>query len=163
MISQQMLKTLYQDSYALVKQQTEGIKHQESIYQPPYDGNCINWILGHIIVARCNFMMMLDIPSIWDMAQCRQFIPGSDPITNEHDAILFETMCGDFDNTQEHLLIALDRVKREKLQEINGEKTIGEHLAFYNSHEAYHAGQLEILRQVLKNRNHEVGVKRLDR
>jgi len=154
MISQQMLKALYQDSYALVKQQTEGIKHQESIYQPPYDGNCINWILGHIIVARCNFMMMLDIPSIWDMAQCRQFIPGSDPITNEHDAILFETMRGDFDNTQEHLLIALDRVKREKLQEINGEKTIGEHLAFYNSHEAYHAGQLEILRQVLKNRNH---------
>ncbi len=151
MISQQMLKILFKDSFALVKQQTEGIKHQESIYQPPYGGNCVNWILGHIIVARCNFMMMLDIPSIWGMVQCRQFIPGSDPIIQPNGAILFETMCVDFDNTQEQLLMALDQVSSEKLQEISGEKTIGEHFAFYNSHEAYHAGQLEILRQVLNN------------
>jgi hypothetical protein len=157
MISQQLLKTLYEDSYAHVKQQIEGIKHQESIYQPPFGGNCVNWILGHIIVARCNFMMMLEIPSIWDMAQCRLYIPGSIPITGENDAILFETLCVDFDNTQEQLLMALDQVLKEKLQETSGEKTIGEHLAFYNSHEAYHAGQLELLRQMLDNRNHDMG------
>ncbi|MCP4359439.1 MAG: DinB family protein [Chloroflexi bacterium] len=152
MISQQLLKNLYEESYALVKQQIEGITHQESIYQPSYGGNCINWILGHIIVARCNFMMMLDIPSIWDMAQCRRFIPGSAPITGVNDAILFETLCVDLDNTQEQLLMALDQVPREKLQEISGKKTIGKHIAFYNSHEAYHAGQLEVLCQMLNKR-----------
>ena len=118
MISPQMLKNLYEDSYALVKPQIEGIKHQESIYQPPFGGNCVNWILGHIIAARCNFMMMLDIPSIWDMAQCSLFIPGSDPITRANDMILFETLFVDLDNTQEQLLIALDQVSREKFQEI---------------------------------------------
>jgi len=153
MISPQLLKDLYEDSYGLVKQQIDGIKHQESIYRPSYGGNCINWILGHIIVARCNFLMMLDIPSIWDMAQCRRFIPGSDPITSVIDTILFGALCEDLDNTQEQLMTILDQVTIEKLQEISGEKTIGEHLAFYNTHEAYHAGQLEILRQVIKNRD----------
>jgi len=155
MISQPLLKNLYEESYALVKQQIEGVEHQDSIYQPAYGGNCLNWILGHIIVARCNFMMLLDIPSIWDMAQCLRYIPGSEPITGVKDAILFETLCVDFDKTQEQLLMALDQVSREKLQETSGEKTIGEHLALYNSHEAYHAGQLELLRQILDNRDQD--------
>ena len=137
----------------LIKQRIEGIEHPESIYQPPFGGNCANWILGHIIVARCNFLMMLSIPSIWDMAQCRRYIPGSDPITGANGAVSFETLCVDLDNTQEQLLAALDQVSREKLQEFSGEKTIEEHLAFYSSHEAYHAGQLEILRQMLNSRS----------
>ena len=37
-----------------------------------------------------------------------------------------------------------------RVQEVSGEKTVGEHLAFYHTHEAYHAGQLEILRQVVR-------------
>jgi len=152
MISLQILKTLYEDSYALITQHIDGINHSESLYQPPYGGNCANWILGHIITARCNFMVMLDIPSIWNMAQCRQFIPGSDPITRVNDAILFETMCGDFNSTQEQLLNTLNLVSREKLHKINGDKTIGEHLVFYNAHEAYHAGQLDILRQILNSK-----------
>lgn len=150
MISQEILKMLYTESYSLVKKQIDGMNHQESIHQPFQGGNCANWILGHIIVSRCNFMLMLNIPSIWGMTQCRRFIPGSDPISAEIDAILFEVLCDDLDKTQEQLLKALLQTSQEKLQEINGEKTIGEHLAYYNSHEAYHADQLEILRQVIR-------------
>ena len=150
MISPQLLKTLYQDSYSLVSQNIAGITHQNSLYQPPFGGNCANWILGHIIVARCNFMVMLDFPSIWDMDRCRRFIPGSAPITDADEAILFDTLCADFDKTQAQLLESLSRVSDEKLQEVSGEKTVGEHLAFYHTHEAYHAGQLEILRQVVR-------------
>jgi len=139
-------KKLYEDSYALVKQQIEGVTHQESIHQPPNGWNCTNWILGHIIVARCNFLMMLDTPSIWTMAQCRRFIPGSNPIIDAENAILFEILSSDLDKTQEQLLTVLDQVSRKKLQEISGKRTIEEHLIFYNSHEAYHAGQLEVLR-----------------
>ncbi len=150
MIGQLLLQNLYRDSYALVRQQIEGIGHQESLYQPPYGGNCVNWILGHIVVARCNFMMLLDVPSIWEMAQCRRYIPGSDPVTAESGATPFETLCGDLGRTQEQLLSALGRVSDEKLQETSGDRSIGAHLAFYNSHEAYHAGQLELLRQMLE-------------
>jgi hypothetical protein len=153
MISPQMLKSLYQESYIIVKKQIEGLQHLDSIYQPPFGGNCINWIVGHIIVARCNFLMMLDLPSIWNMNQCRRYIPGSNPITNANDAILFEILLDDFDHTQEQLMKILGQVTKEKLQEISGEKTIGENMAFYNSHEAYHAGQLEILRKILDNKD----------
>jgi len=54
--------------------------------------------------------------------------------------------------------MALDQTAKEKLQEISGEKTIGEHLMFYNSHETYLAGQLDILRQVINNRKVDTAI-----
>jgi hypothetical protein len=68
----------------------------------------------------------------------------------------------DFDKTQGQLLLALDQVTSEKLQGNSGEKTIGEHITFYNSHETCHAGQLEILRQVINRRNFDTGVKQFE-
>jgi uncharacterized damage-inducible protein DinB len=145
----EMLQTLYKDTYSKVTGQIEGLTHQDSFFQPPFGGNCVNWILGHLVVARCNFLMMLDVQPVWDMVLCRRFIPGSNPVTSEEEAVSFETQRTGFDLTQEQLLTALTRVTAGKLQETSGEKTVGEHLAFYNVHEAYHAGQLSVLRQMM--------------
>ena len=158
MIGREFIASLYHDSYSLIKQQVEGIGHRESLYQPVFGGNCVNWILGHIIVSRCNFMMMLGVPSLWDMTRCRRFIPGSAPITAESDALPFATLCADFDATQEQLLAALDRASDGALRQISGKKTIVEHLVFYNAHEANHAGQLEILCRMIKNGKIDFGV-----
>ncbi len=149
MIEPRLLYALFADTYSSVKRQVDGVTHLESVYQPPFGGNCVNWIVGHLVVARCNFLMLLDAPSIWDMVRCRLFIPGSIPVTNADDAVPFEILLADLDRTQEQLLTALAQVSAEDLDAISGDKTIGEQLAFYQSHEAYHAGQLELLRQML--------------
>ncbi|MCJ7624986.1 MAG: DinB family protein [Anaerolineaceae bacterium] len=149
MIDPQLLQAKYEHTYSIVKGQIDGLGHLESVNQPPFGGNCVNWIVGHLVVARCNFLMMLDIPSIWDMSICRRFIPGSDPVTRLEDALAFETITAAFERTQEQLLTALACVPAEKLQVISEEKTIGEHLVFYNAHKAFHAGELSTLRQML--------------
>ena len=149
MIDSHLLCVLFADTHAIVKRQIEGLSHLESVYQPPFGGNCVNWIVGHLVVARCNFMMLLDIPSIWSMDQCRRFIPSSPPVTGVDDAVSFQTLLTDLDRTQEQLLAVLANVPAERLDVISGDKSVGEHLAFYHAHEAYHAGQLEFLRQML--------------
>ena len=149
MIDPQLLQAMYEDTYTMVKQQIDGLEHLESVHQSPFGGNCINWIVGHLVVARCNFLMMLDTPSIWDMTICRRFIPGSNPVTGLEDALPFETLTAGLDRTQEQLMTALGGVSAEKLQVVNEDKTIGEHLAFYNAHEAFHAGELASLRRMI--------------
>ncbi len=149
MTSPQLLQELFRESYTLTKQQIDGVSHQQSIFQPPFEGNCINWIVGHIVVARCNFMMMLDVPSIWDWDQCRRFIPGSDPVTSSAKAVAFDTLTADLNRTQVQLQETLTKTSTKKLQQINNDKAIGVHLALYCNHETYHAGQLAILRHLL--------------
>ena len=32
----------------VVRAQTEGITHENSLCQPPFRGKCLNWVLGHL-------------------------------------------------------------------------------------------------------------------
>ena len=56
----------------------------------------------------------------------------------------------DREKTQELLIAENQQITEKKLLEISEEHTIGEQLASYGIHEAYHAGQLEIIKQQLK-------------
>ncbi|MEK6220878.1 MAG: DinB family protein [Chloroflexota bacterium] len=145
MISPQLLKVMYTDTYEMIMSPLKGISEAQSLDQPADGGNCINWIVGHITVARVNFMMLLDVPPIWTMDICRKYIPGSAAITNADQTLPIDRLIADLAGTQNQLLNRLSTIAPEKLQEINDEKTIGAHLAFYNSHEAFHAGQLDLL------------------
>jgi len=112
----------------------------------------MHWIVGHIVVARCNFLMMLDVPSIWDWSTCEFFIPGSAPTAEAADQVGFATLLADLDRTQNQLLAVLERVTAADLAVVKDNQAIGEHLIEYTVHEAYHAGQLEVLRQGIRDR-----------
>jgi len=145
MIQPKFLKELFVDSHSAVKIYTMGITHDESVWQPPFGGNSVNWIMGHLVVSRCNFLMLLNVPSIWNMDQCMRFIPGSSPVTGEADSVPFESLLKDFDRTQQQLISALNEVSDELYSQMKEDRTVAESLAYYQSHESHHAGQLEIL------------------
>jgi hypothetical protein len=151
MVRPHFIREQYVDSYTSVRQQVQGISHNASVQQPPFDGNTINWILGHLVVSRCNFLMLLGVPSIWRMAQCRRFMPGSPPVTGDADSVPLASLLADYDRTQEQLLEALARLTAGDLEQMKGDQTLAETLVFYQAHESYHAGQLELLRQLAEN------------
>ncbi len=139
----------FKKSYTQIKDATAGIRHADSIQTPAWGGNCMHWTVGHVVVARCNFLNLLDIASIWDWATCKLFIPGSAPTSESSNHINFSALRRDLDRTQELLIAALDHYSEVEMTVIKEDLTIGEHLASYATHEAYHAGQLEILRRGL--------------
>ena len=152
MLHSQFISELYCDTYGQVKSATTGIDHSHSLLEIAPGINCLNWIVGHIVVARCNFLMFLDVPSIWGLEQIRRFVPGSTPGLDLDDALPFAQLLADLDRSQEQLTTALVLATPATLTATIQDKSIAEHLAFYAAHEAFHTGQIELIRRLLDNR-----------
>lgn len=135
-----------------VIENTEGITHEESLVASPSGGNSMNWVLGHILASRNRFFPMLGLEPFWSEERASRYGRGSDPITAD-DAAPFEEMVAAFGRSQEALQGGLEDATEARLaaaleQEhpILG-KTIGSALVSLAFHEAYHAGQLGVLRR----------------
>ena len=45
------LVKMYEFSYGAIHRNLDGLSHAESVVLPP-SGNCLNWVLGHVILSR---------------------------------------------------------------------------------------------------------------
>ena len=136
----------------IVKRQTDGLTHAESLIQPPLRGNCLNWVVGHIVCRRNEALERLGESPFWDPATIAIYITGSDPIKESSQALPLESLLDDLYESQQRLEAALKSAKDETLERVIqiGEQsvTVRERLAGLHWHETYHSGQLELLRQL---------------
>ncbi len=155
----------FSDQYSfqtqLVQRLVEGVSHEESMLQLPFEANCMNWILGHIISRRQSALETLGAESLWAESQLSHYKTGSDPILSSEQAIRFETLMDDLQRSLSILQSALQDAD-ETLDRIvindRGEKTAGQHIEGFLWHETYHTGQLEVLRAYIiaeRNAQHE--------
>jgi uncharacterized damage-inducible protein DinB len=155
MLESKFLTEIYTTSYNALKNNVNSITHSQSLQQPSWGGNCLNWIVGHIVIARLNFLTLLEIESVWGWNEIRLYIPGSSPIAENSPALNFEKMVADLDLTQTQLLEALSKstpaVLNRQVEDDSQQMTLGALLAHYCLHENFHVGQTEILRQFLIN------------
>ena len=126
----------------------DGLTGDDALRQPPFRGNSLNWVMGHIVEGR-NFMLeLLGEPRVWSEAQCAPYATRSAPITGP---AVPHYACDDI------LAAAAESLRRlrAKLQSLpaaslpGGEdEGLGALLLRMAWHEAYHAGQVEYLRQL---------------
>ena len=137
---------------SVVKQQTEGLTHADSLLQPPFQSNCLNWVMGHIVSGRNSILKLLGEAPVWSEEEAAPYRVGSEPITCDENCHTLKKLLSDFDRSQDPLIAALERIPQEELEKtietFRGEKPLGNHVAFLLWHEAYHVGQLEILREL---------------
>ena len=135
----------------LIKQLVEGITHEESVLQLPFPTNCMNWILGHILVGRNTAIKILNEEPLWDEDVSVLYQSGSDPIQEGSEARQWDVLLIDLDESQSRINKALERYSGNQMNEIvetsRGLKPIWQHLAGLHWHETYHIGQIEILSQ----------------
>ena len=48
MIDPGLLANGFESNTWVILKQVEGLTHEDSLIQPPFRGNCLNWVLGHI-------------------------------------------------------------------------------------------------------------------
>lgn len=122
----------------------EGISHAESIAQLHPECNTINWLAGHIVFVRDQILIQLnESPLCTDTSFASIYNRGTkhfDPA----DAAPIEQLFALFEAGQTKIIAALERPDEqlpslEVLTKVN----------FYAFHEAYHIGQLGILRKML--------------
>ncbi len=136
-------------NYQVIKLQSDGLTNEESLLQPPFRGNCFNWVLGHILYFRGRQLKVLGDTSDWP-DQLQRYSQESEPVTAEAQNILsLNQLLNLLDQSQERLIARLQDTAEADFDAILGDRgSRGEILAMLQRHEAYHTGQLELLRQL---------------
>jgi len=132
--------------------QIKDVSHAESLIQPPFRGNCLNWVVGHILVVYGECLELMGAHGALSQADAQLYGYGSEPITDASRACDLEGLVKRLDNQFEILLGKLGSLSPEKLESQvqiwRGTVSLIEGLAFMQWHAAYHTGQLELLRQL---------------
>ncbi len=137
----------------IVKMQTNGLTQEDSLRQPPFPGNCLNWVLGHIAQYRDQALELLGEPPEFG-ALGERYKRGSEPLTAPSDGILsMEEILARFERAQARLAAALAKMDdagwaREITLGNNRQTTLGQRMFFLYFHETYHVGQTELFRQL---------------
>ena len=134
----------------IIRAQTEGLTDADGLLQPPFRGNCMNWVLGHIADNRDGVLLRLEQAATLDEDAAPRYKRGSEPL--EGAAVLSMTRLLEVLAEQEkRLAAALPAAQPELLAEIvdpDRGHTVADRIEFLIWHETYHVGQLEYLRQL---------------
>lgn len=135
---------------------TADLTDEDVLRTPETGGNCVAWVLGHVLAARSGMYKALGLESAVDQAVAQRFRRGAAPLTDPADALSLDAFRAQFGATQETLTKTLGELTPERLAqptpfsplEMENE-TIGTLLTFLLFHETYHVGQVGVLRRVL--------------
>ncbi|MBN8595728.1 MAG: DinB family protein [Anaerolineae bacterium] len=142
-------------NYRILLRQCDGLTHAESLLQPPFRGNCLNWVLGHLTQSRERLLKLFELPTRWTDDEVERYQRDSPPVLEDGPTVIsLGRMLQDFEAAHQHLHTRLETTDTVELgqpgKEIikGGQMTKGEWVAFLLWHETYHIGQLEYLRQL---------------
>ncbi len=135
------LTTIFNYNHYVINENLKDVSHRDSLISSPAGGNCMNMVLGHIVVTRDSLLESLGIKPVCDEKMNNLYSQGAPPI-KEEDAIDKDELLKLFNESQEKIMKILPdadiSTDKEKLKNITG-------LSF---HEAYHAGQLGVIRRI---------------
>lgn len=145
------IRTLRGYNQLAIRKNADGITQEESLVSPSPGGNCLNWILGHILFHRNPMLTPLGEEPIMAEAHIAPYVRGSSVPTDPAVALPIERLLTDLDTSHATIDAALARMSDDDLAAPvapDEETTIGKRLLALQFHEAYHAGQLGILRRL---------------
>lgn len=132
----------------VVNKNCEGISHGESLIHPQGGGHCLNWVMGHIVKTCNEALELVGKQPFYPASKFVVYVPGRFALEN---AITIEELHNFFNALQSPLEDGIRSLTAEKMLQPASvpDETIGSLLAAIVFHEAYHGGQLGIVRRAL--------------
>jgi uncharacterized damage-inducible protein DinB len=135
---------IYFYNNVVLNRNLEGITHEESVRTAEGSPSTINWVLGHLLQNRLHIIRNIlgkDVQTELNLDEI--YKGGTKP--DAAAAANLDALKSFFDTTQAIISEAIedeDAIAKENQEKLN-------QLAFFSFHEAYHLGQLGILRKLL--------------
>ena len=153
MISGENLIWNFERNASYLRTHLADLTHADSLVQPPVNGNCINWIVGHLVCYRNFALEICGLPLVVSTAVANRYERGSMPVTGAAaDVAAFERLVEAYWHSHEELLTYLRTMTQNQASELVSAADFtmprGELLTSFMRHESYHAGQLELLREL---------------
>ncbi|CAN5439019.1 hypothetical protein BH10CHL1_BH10CHL1_34160 [soil metagenome] len=155
MLTAENLISSFARNIMFTKQMTEGFTHADSLVQPPASGNCVNWVIGHIVAYRNRILTILEQPTVINEQIAARYARDSKPVLSDEPGIgQFAELMAALEMSQERLAVGLRSLTPQQaaIEPTFGQFTMSkpEWMLFLLRHEAYHTGQLELLQAVIK-------------
>ena len=137
----------------LLARHLDGLSHADTLIRPNGTGNCINYILGHMLLCRLEMLEMLGQPATVSGETLARYGNDVEPVgpdsTDIHSLEQLKEWWGSVD---EQFSAAIQNASDETMLGIintgRREMPLHRRLHFYFFHEAFHLGQFEILRHL---------------
>ena len=149
------LAKMFEFSYAAIQRNLQDLTHAESIFTPQNGGNCLNWVLGHVVVARNGALNLIGSTPVQLGEKMALYQRGSAPSGGEQYLDL-ATLRGFLDDSHQRLIPELAGISDSVLARSVPEPynrppltgSIGDALIRLHYHEGYHNGQIGLLRRM---------------
>jgi uncharacterized damage-inducible protein DinB len=150
MSQSRLLSKLFEMNYEAMFRNLEGITHEESLVQPRPAGNTINWILGHILATRNRLHQLLRLEEAWSAALAHRYTGLDGAGWTPAAAVDLRSIASELARSQQQLMAAFDDMSQQTLAaRANDGRTLAEVLGFFHFHEAYHTGQIAVVRRIV--------------
>ena len=155
-----IFKTILRRNQESLLSAIEGLTHSEMLLQLPGEGNCINWILGHIASYRDGMLVDSGLRQYMQADEIERYAGGSQPI-RPGDACVNSTRLSelivvsfnDLIDWLEHDTNGLSQNPAGNIKDSIGYSgvcsTLTEHFAQNIGHESIHVGELNPLHELV--------------
>lgn len=141
---------------SVVRRNLQDITNEESLAQPQPAGNCINWVLGHLVCVYNEVLPLLGQKPVVSKDSVQRYARGSSPLVGGQEATSLPELVAQFDRSAEAFDNGLASLAPEALDAAapvsprnNPNETVRSLLGLILFHQGYHAGQLGILRRMV--------------
>jgi len=141
---------------SVVRRNLQDITNEESLEQPRPAGNCINWVLGHLVCVYNEVLPLVGQKPVVGKDALQRYTRGSAPVVNAQEATSFPELVVQFDRSAEAFETGIASLAPEALDHPapvsprnNPNETVRSLLGLIVFHQGYHAGQLGILRRMV--------------
>jgi hypothetical protein len=139
----------------VVRLNLDGLTHADSLVQPQPAGSCLNWVLGHMLWAYNSLLPLLGQTPPLSAAALERYARGQPPLQDPADALEFAQLRATWDQAVERIDAGLAGLTPAALDQLapgspsgDPNETVRTLLTTILFHQAYHAGQMAVLRRI---------------
>lgn len=142
-------------THHVLRLQIDGITHAESLVRPSPGGNCLNWVVGHLLTVEGLMLSLLDQQPVMPPGALAMYERGAPPLSDRTDALDLARLLAAWDEAAPRLDAGFATITAERLASPapfsptgDPDETVGSLLTALGWHQAFHAGQAAILRRL---------------
>lgn len=131
------------------------VTQEESLIQPRSEGNCLNWIVGHLVCIYDKVLPLLGQEPVMGEA-LKRYDRGAPPLRDPAEARDLRELLAAWSEASRRFDAGLEALRPEVLDRPapvspgnNPDETVRSLLSVILFHQAYHVGQTGVLRRVI--------------